>query len=47
MIRTQIGTGLDPARYRVPDVCVTLGEPEEDIFSYPALYLEQTTARLT
>jgi len=30
-IRTQAG----PARYRVPDLCVTLGGPDEDVFTDP------------
>ncbi|MGH9583023.1 MAG: Uma2 family endonuclease [Bryobacteraceae bacterium] len=31
----RIRTHLDPARYRVPDICVTRGEPAEDIFTSP------------
>jgi len=31
----RIRTKREPARYRVPDVCVTLGEPDEEIFTEP------------
>jgi Uma2 family endonuclease len=31
----RIRTQSNPARYRVPDLCVTLGEPAEDIFIEP------------
>jgi Uma2 family endonuclease len=31
----RIRTRPNPARYRVPDVCVTFGEPEEDVFTAP------------
>jgi Uma2 family endonuclease len=31
----RVRTQLNPARYRVPDLCVTLGEPAEDIFTEP------------
>ncbi|HEX4810989.1 MAG TPA: Uma2 family endonuclease [Bryobacteraceae bacterium] len=34
-VEQRIRTRPDPARYRVPDVCVTLGEPPEDIFTAP------------
>jgi Uma2 family endonuclease len=26
-----------PARFRIPDVCVTIGEPDEDVFTAPPL----------
>ena len=28
-------TQADPPRYRVPDVCLTEGEPNEDVFTEP------------
>lgn len=28
-------TQQNPSRYRVPDLCVTLGEPADDVFSEP------------
>jgi Uma2 family endonuclease len=31
----RVQTQADPPRYRVPDVCVTLGEPDEEIFTAP------------
>lgn len=31
----RIRTKVRPARYRVPDLCVTLGEPSEDVFTEP------------
>ena len=31
----RIRTQADPPRYRVPDVCLTKGEPEEDVFTAP------------
>jgi len=31
----RIRTKAKPARYRVPDLCVTLGEPDEDVFTEP------------
>lgn len=31
----RIRTRKDPSRYRVPDVCVTLGEPDEQVFTAP------------
>ncbi len=31
----RIRTRADPAHFRIPDVCVTLGEPDEDIFIDP------------
>jgi Uma2 family endonuclease len=31
----RIRTQRTPARYRVPDLCVTQGEPSEDIFTEP------------
>jgi Uma2 family endonuclease len=34
-VEQRIRTKRDPARYRVPDVCVTLGEPDEEIFTEP------------
>lgn len=29
----RVRTQPDPPRYRVPDVCLTKGEPEEDVFT--------------
>jgi Uma2 family endonuclease len=34
-VEQRIRTKHDPARYRIPDVCVTFGEPDEDIFTEP------------
>lgn len=34
-VEQRLRTQPSPARYRVPDVCVTLGEPAEDIFTTP------------
>lgn len=34
-VEQRIRTQSTPARYRVPDVCLTLGEPAEDIFTTP------------
>ena len=34
-VEQRVRTSLDPARFRVPDVCVTAGEPEEEIFIKP------------
>jgi Uma2 family endonuclease len=34
-VEQRIRTRRDPARFRVPDVCVTAGEPEEEIFIEP------------
>ena len=31
----RIRTQANPARYRVPDLCVTFGEPDEDVFTSP------------
>jgi Uma2 family endonuclease len=31
----RIRTKASPARYRVPDLCVTFGEPDEDVFTDP------------
>jgi len=31
----RIRTQRAPARYRVPDLCVTQGEPSEDVFTEP------------
>jgi Uma2 family endonuclease len=31
----RVRTQSSPARYRVPDLCVTVGEPAEDVFSEP------------
>jgi Uma2 family endonuclease len=31
----RVRTKAHPARYRVPDLCVTLTEPDEDIFTAP------------
>ncbi len=34
-VEQRVRTRRDPARYRVPDVCLTRGEPAEDIFMMP------------
>jgi Uma2 family endonuclease len=34
-VEQRLRTRPDPAHYRVPDVCVTQGEPAEDIFTEP------------
>jgi Uma2 family endonuclease len=34
-VEQRLRTLPDPAHYRVPDVCVTLGEPAENIFTEP------------
>jgi Uma2 family endonuclease len=34
-VEQRVQTQVDPPRYRVPDICVTLGEPPEDIFIAP------------
>jgi Uma2 family endonuclease len=34
-VEQRIRTKSSPARYRVPDICVTVGEPDEDIFTTP------------
>jgi Uma2 family endonuclease len=34
-VEQRVRTQADPPRYRVPDVCVTFGEPDEDIFTAP------------
>jgi len=34
-VEQRVRTQPHPARYRVPDVCLTLGEPAEDIFTGP------------
>ena len=31
----RIRTQANPPRYRVPDLCVTFGEPDEDVFTAP------------
>jgi Uma2 family endonuclease len=31
----RLRTKSDPPHYRIPDVCVTFGEPDEDIFTEP------------
>ena len=31
----RVRTQADPARYRVPDLCLTRGEPAEDVFTEP------------
>jgi Uma2 family endonuclease len=31
----RVRTQADPPHYHVPDVCITLGEPEEEIFTAP------------
>ena len=33
----RVRTKADPAHYRVPDLCVTAGEPNEDVFTTPPL----------
>ena len=34
-VEQRLRTQPNPARYRVPDICVTLGEPPEDVFTEP------------
>ena len=34
-VEQRLRTKSDPAHYRIPDVCITLGEPDEDIFTEP------------
>jgi Uma2 family endonuclease len=34
-VEQRVRTKLDPTRYRVPDLCLTAGEPAEDIFTEP------------
>jgi Uma2 family endonuclease len=34
-VEQRLQTKMNPARYRVPDVCVTLGEPAEEVFTTP------------
>ncbi len=34
-VEQRLRTKADPARYRVADVCVTLGEPDEEVFTQP------------
>jgi Uma2 family endonuclease len=34
-VEQRLRTQPDPAHYRVPDICLTLGEPAEDIFTKP------------
>jgi Uma2 family endonuclease len=34
-VEQRVRTKRDPAHYRVPDVCVTLGEPDENVFTEP------------
>jgi Uma2 family endonuclease len=34
-VEQRIRTKSNPASYRVPDICVTVGEPDEDIFTTP------------
>jgi len=34
-VEQRVRTRRDPARFRVPDVCVTVGEPDEEIFTNP------------
>jgi Uma2 family endonuclease len=36
-LELRIRTRRDPARFRVPDLCMTLGEPDEDILTSPPL----------
>jgi Uma2 family endonuclease len=33
----RVRTQADPPRYRVPDLCLTIGEPDEDVFTEPPL----------
>jgi hypothetical protein len=36
-----VRVNADPPRYRIPDLCVTFGEPDDDIFTAPpSLYIE-------
>ena len=32
-VEQRLQTRRDPARFRVPDVCLTFGEPDEDVFT--------------
>jgi Uma2 family endonuclease len=34
-LELRIRTSRDPARFRIPDLCMTLGEPDEDVFTSP------------
>jgi Uma2 family endonuclease len=34
-VEQRLRTQPNPAHYRVPDICVTFGEPAEDIFTQP------------
>jgi len=34
-VEQRIRTKRDPVRYRIPDVCITFGEPDEEIFTEP------------
>lgn len=34
-VEQRVRTKGDPAHYRIPDVCATLGEPDEDVFTEP------------
>jgi Uma2 family endonuclease len=34
-VKQRIRTRMDPRRYRIPDVCMTLGEPKEEVFVDP------------
>jgi Uma2 family endonuclease len=34
-VEQRVRTQANPARYRVPDVCLTFGEPNEEIFTTP------------
>ncbi len=34
-VEQRLRTQPNPARYRVPDVCLTFGEPDEEIFTTP------------
>lgn len=34
-LEQRLQTRRNPARFRVPDICVTFGEPDEDVFTVP------------
>jgi Uma2 family endonuclease len=34
-VEQRLRTQHNPARYRIPDVCLTFGEPDEEIFTTP------------
>jgi Uma2 family endonuclease len=36
-VEQRIRTQINPPRYRVPDVCVTRGEPDDEVFTQPPI----------